>query len=248
MSEHIETLIVGGGQAGLAMSYHLSQRGGEHLVLERVRVAERWRTQRWDSPMFPFPNWSIELPGRAYNGGDPDGFSHKSEVLEFVEDYAACGVPTTVEDGLSLGSSHGEASVPKMLRFTAAVVVGVMVALALVAATDAISHAVYPSPIGSDILTTEQLNAHLRALPLGALLFVLFAWVIGTFGGACAASLVAGTRPTMFSAIIGVFVLAATIAYLIVIPHPTWLAVAGMVAVPATALAAGRVMSARLKK
>lgn len=43
--------------------------------------------------MFQFPNWSIELPGRAYNGGDPDGFSHKSEVLEFVEDYAACGVP-----------------------------------------------------------------------------------------------------------------------------------------------------------
>jgi putative flavoprotein involved in K+ transport len=88
MSEHIETVLVGGGQAGLAMSYHLSQRGREHVVLERSRVAERWRTQRWDSLMFQFPNWSIELPGRAYSGSDPDGFSHKSEVLAFIEDYA----------------------------------------------------------------------------------------------------------------------------------------------------------------
>jgi putative flavoprotein involved in K+ transport len=100
MSEHVETLIVGGGQAGLAMSYHLSERGREHLVLERSRVAERWRTQRWDSLMFQFPNWSIELPGRAYNGSDPDGFSHKSEILGFIEDYAAwikCPLRTGVE-------------------------------------------------------------------------------------------------------------------------------------------------------
>lgn len=89
MSESIETAIVGGGQAGLAMSYYLSQCGREHIVLERARVAERWRTQRWDSLMFQFPNWSIELPGRSYTGPDPDGFSHKSELLAFIEDYAA---------------------------------------------------------------------------------------------------------------------------------------------------------------
>lgn len=88
MKKNIDTVIVGAGQAGLAVSYHLSQRGREHLVLERARVAERWRTQRWDSLMFQFPNWSIELPGRAYGGSNPDGFSHKDEVLAFIEDYA----------------------------------------------------------------------------------------------------------------------------------------------------------------
>jgi len=85
--EHVETVIIGAGQAGLAMSYHLRQIGAEHVVLERARVAERWRTQRWDSLMFQFPNWSIELPGRMYSGGDPNGFSHKGEVVKFLEEY-----------------------------------------------------------------------------------------------------------------------------------------------------------------
>jgi putative flavoprotein involved in K+ transport len=86
--ERVETVIIGGGQAGLAMSYHLSQLGLEHLVLERARVADRWRTQRWDSLMFQFPNWSIALPGHAYSGNDPDGFSHKDAIVRFIEDYA----------------------------------------------------------------------------------------------------------------------------------------------------------------
>ena len=89
MNESVETVIVGGGQAGLAMSYYLSQCCREHIILERARVAERWRTQRWDSLMFQFPNWSMELPGRSYMGPDPDAFSHKSDVLAFIEDYAA---------------------------------------------------------------------------------------------------------------------------------------------------------------
>ena len=70
------------------MSYCLSEFGREHIILERARVAERWRTQRWDSLMFQFPNWSIELPGCSYRGPDPDGFSPKSDILAFIEDYA----------------------------------------------------------------------------------------------------------------------------------------------------------------
>ena len=85
----VETVIVGGGQAGLAMSYCLTQLGVEHVIVERARVAERWRTGRWDSLMFQFPNYSIELPGRAYAGSNPDGFSHKDEVVSFLEDYCA---------------------------------------------------------------------------------------------------------------------------------------------------------------
>ena len=66
MREKHDTVIIGGGQAGLAMSYHLSQRRREHLVLERRRIAERWRTERWDSLRFQLPNWALDLPGKAY--------------------------------------------------------------------------------------------------------------------------------------------------------------------------------------
>jgi putative flavoprotein involved in K+ transport len=45
------------------MSYSLSQLGREHVILERGRVGERWRSERWDSFCFQFPNWTIELPG-----------------------------------------------------------------------------------------------------------------------------------------------------------------------------------------
>jgi putative flavoprotein involved in K+ transport len=85
--ETFETAVIGAGQAGLAMSHHLTALGCEHVVLERARVAERWRTERWDSLMFQFPNWSIELPGRSYSSGDPEGFARKDEVLHFIEDY-----------------------------------------------------------------------------------------------------------------------------------------------------------------
>jgi NADPH-dependent 2,4-dienoyl-CoA reductase/sulfur reductase-like enzyme len=59
--ERIETVVVGGGQAGLAMSYHLKRLGREHVVIERGRVGQSWRSERWDSLMFQFPNSSIQL-------------------------------------------------------------------------------------------------------------------------------------------------------------------------------------------
>jgi putative flavoprotein involved in K+ transport len=89
MQEHHDTAVIGGGQAGLAMSAVLQQRGCEHVVLERRRVGERWRTERWESLRFQFPNWSLELPGYAYTGDDPNGFAHWREILRLVEDYAA---------------------------------------------------------------------------------------------------------------------------------------------------------------
>ena len=62
VAEHVETLIVGGGQAGLTMSHMLSRRGCPHLVLERGKIGERWRHERWDGLRFQFPNWSVGLP------------------------------------------------------------------------------------------------------------------------------------------------------------------------------------------
>jgi putative flavoprotein involved in K+ transport len=89
MRELHDTVIIGGGQAGLAMSAVLQQRGREHVVLERRRVGERWRTERWDSLRFQFPNWSLQLPGYTYTGTDPDGFAHYSQILHVIEEYSA---------------------------------------------------------------------------------------------------------------------------------------------------------------
>jgi putative flavoprotein involved in K+ transport len=89
MRDLYDTVVIGGGQAGLAMSAVLQQHGREHVVLERGQVGGRWRSERWDSLRFQFPNWSLELPGYAYSGHDPDGFAHWHEVLRVIEDYAA---------------------------------------------------------------------------------------------------------------------------------------------------------------
>ncbi len=100
--EQIETAIIGGGQAGLAMSYCLSQFGREHVILERRRVAERWRSERWDSLTFQSPNWNIRLPGLAFQAADANAFASRDDVLQFIESYAAfiraplrCGLAAT---------------------------------------------------------------------------------------------------------------------------------------------------------
>ncbi len=89
MREHLNIVVVGGGQAGVAMSAVLQRSGIEHVVLERQRVGERWRSERWDSLRFQFPNWALELPGYAYAGDDPNGFAHWQEILQLIETYAA---------------------------------------------------------------------------------------------------------------------------------------------------------------
>lgn len=88
MREFVETIIIGGGQAGLAMSYYLCQHQREHIVFERGRIAERWRSERWDSLVFQFPNWMMRLPGHAYAGTDPDGFTEREGVVRFISQYA----------------------------------------------------------------------------------------------------------------------------------------------------------------
>ena len=84
----IDTLIIGGGQAGLAMSRCLSDRRIDHVVIERGEVAERWRHERWDSLRLLTPNWMTRLPGFAYDGPDPDGYMHATEVVTFLDRYA----------------------------------------------------------------------------------------------------------------------------------------------------------------
>lgn len=90
----ITVVVVGGGHSGLAMSKRLSDRGVDHVVLERWEVASSWRTQRWDSFTLLTPNWQTRLPGGVYDGDDPDGFMTSAEVVEFIQAYAdAVGAP-----------------------------------------------------------------------------------------------------------------------------------------------------------
>lgn len=86
--QNIETVIVGGGQAGLATSYYLTQHGREHVVLEQAaQAANVWRNERWDSFTLVTPNWSFRLPGGEYDGPDPDGFMSCDEIIGRFEQY-----------------------------------------------------------------------------------------------------------------------------------------------------------------
>lgn len=99
----IDTVIVGGGQAGLAISYYLKHEGREHVVLERASaVANAWRNQRWDSFTLVTPNFQVRMPGAEYDGDDPYGFMSLSQVVGYFDDYVQrfrlpvhCGVEVT---------------------------------------------------------------------------------------------------------------------------------------------------------
>jgi putative flavoprotein involved in K+ transport len=88
--DHVETVVVGGGQAGLATSYHLKQLGREHVVLEQAaHPAHVWRDERWDSFTLVTPNWAFKLPGAEYDGPDRDGFLPRDEVVAAFDQYVA---------------------------------------------------------------------------------------------------------------------------------------------------------------
>ena len=84
----VETLIVGAGQAGLAVSRCLTGQGADHVVVERGRIAERWRSSRWESLRLLTPNWMSRLPAWSYPGPDPDGYMTAPELAGYLQDYA----------------------------------------------------------------------------------------------------------------------------------------------------------------
>ena len=87
--ERTDTVIVGGGQAGLATSYFLTQYGREHVILEQAaRAGNTWRTARWDSFTLVTPNWTVKLPGGEYEGPDRDGYMPRDEIAGYLERYA----------------------------------------------------------------------------------------------------------------------------------------------------------------
>ncbi len=91
-----DVIVIGAGQAGLAVSHELTSAGVDHVVLERGDTGARWSTQRWDSLRLLSPNWMTRLPGWAYRGPDPDGFMTADEVAEYLRSYArSFGAPVT---------------------------------------------------------------------------------------------------------------------------------------------------------
>src|SRR5215468_7682374 len=90
MTTHVNTVVVGAGQAGLAVSYHLTRLARDHLVLEQSDgPADAWRNHRWDSFALNTPNWQSQLPGADDRGADPDGFKSRDEIVAYLEQYAA---------------------------------------------------------------------------------------------------------------------------------------------------------------
>jgi putative flavoprotein involved in K+ transport len=94
---HVETLVIGAGQAGLAISYYLTQAVREHVVLEKERMVKAWRDERWDSFTLVTPNWTLGLPGLADHGDDPEGFLTRLEVVEYLERFAGLFDPPVLE-------------------------------------------------------------------------------------------------------------------------------------------------------
>jgi putative flavoprotein involved in K+ transport len=105
--KHIETIIIGAGQAGLAMSRCLSDRSVPHVIIERGEVANSWRSERWNSLRLLTPNWQSRLPGFAYSGTDPDGFMSMLDVTRFLTGYATASA-APVETGTTVHSVTAE--------------------------------------------------------------------------------------------------------------------------------------------
>jgi putative flavoprotein involved in K+ transport len=171
-TETVETVIIGGGHAGLTMSYFLSQCGLEHVVLERGRVGERWISERWDSFHFQFPNSTIELPGYKYQTDDPDGFVPGREIVRFIQEHAD-SIKAPVRCGVNVIALENLAnSMPYLLRTNA----GAIEARNVVIATGSREKGVIPqlsSGVPNDI---RQLHSsgyrNAGELPAGAVLVV----------------------------------------------------------------------------
>ena len=170
-SEAVEVLVVGGGQAGLAMSEHLGRSGVPHLVLERHRIAERWRSERWDSLVANGPAWHDRFPGLEFSDLDPGDFASKEQVADYFVAYAEkiaapirCGVEVT-----SVQKNEGRAG------FRVETSAGTVEARFVVAATGPFQRPVVPAVVPDDAAVVQLHSTAYRnpaQLPDGGVLVV----------------------------------------------------------------------------
>jgi putative flavoprotein involved in K+ transport len=170
-SEAVEVVVVGAGQAGVAMSEHLTHGGVPHVVLERHRIAERWRSERWDSLVANGPAWHDRFPGLEFNGMDPDAFAGKERVADYVVAYAEkFGAP--IRTGVEVTSVTRHDGRPGFRVETSE---GGIDARYVVAATGPFQRPVIPAVVPDDAGLTQLHSSAYRnpaELPGGAVLVV----------------------------------------------------------------------------
>jgi putative flavoprotein involved in K+ transport len=170
MERSVNVAIIGGGQAGLATSWYLTQAKVDHVVLESGRVAETWRSRRWDSFCLVTPNQFIHLPGAKYDGPDPDGFLPLAELVDYFQSWAD-SFDAPVEGNSTVTNLEADDG-----RFLLTLPSGTINARTVVVATGAYQHAYRPAGAESlpkdvvQLLAEEFTNP--AALPPGAVLVV----------------------------------------------------------------------------
>ncbi|GAB5435800.1 flavin-containing monooxygenase [Falsiruegeria mediterranea] len=191
MVEFVDTLVVGAGQAGIAMSEHLSRNSISHLVLEKHRVAEAWRSRRWDSLVANGPAWHDRFPNLYFTTSGADAFPPKEEVADYLNSYAEM-IKAPIRTGVevtSLKRNEGRAG------FTVETSDGVIEANSVIAATGAFQHAVIP-PLVPESADLRQMHSSTyrnpNDLPDGAVLVV----GAGSSGGQIADELQRAGRKT----------------------------------------------------
>lgn len=171
LKSRYEVAIVGGGQAGLSMSWYLQQAGIEHIVFEKHTQAHAWRDQRWDAFSLVTPNWQCQLPGHPYQGDDPHGFMKKDEIVDYLDGFVA-RVAAPVREGVEV---RRVAPLPEG-GFAVSTSIGDTTAAQVVVASGCYQEPVVPR-------LAERLPAHIvqlhsaeyrnpQALPPGAVLVV----------------------------------------------------------------------------
>ncbi len=169
MADSVDVVVVGGGQAGLATSRELTLAGIDHVVLERSRIAQSWR-DRWDSFCLVLPNWTLQLPGHAYAGDDPDGFMPRDDIVAYLESYATDS-KAPVQEGVEVVGIG-----PSQPGWTVETSNGELRTAVVVAATGAFQAAV--RPVGSESLPDSIVQLDVGryrnpdALPPGKVLVV----------------------------------------------------------------------------
>ena len=169
-SQEIEVLVVGAGQAGVAMSEHLHARGIPHLVLERGRIAERWRSERWDSLVTNGPSWHDRFPGLEFDV-EPDAFVPKEQVADYFAAYAE-KIHAPIRCGVEVTSVTKNAGRP---GFRVESTAGTLDARFVVAATGPFQKPMIPAIVPDEVAVTQIHSSAYRnpeQLPDGAVLVV----------------------------------------------------------------------------
>jgi len=170
MESRVDVVIVGAGQAGLATSWYLTQANVDHVILEAGRVAETWRSRRWDSFCLVTPNWSVQLPGAKYAGPDPDGFMDLAALVGHFQGWAdSFDAPVTEGCAVTALDADGD-------HFVLSTSNGKLLARTVVVASGGYQRPHLPANAGrlpqdlTQLLAEEYTNP--EALPPGAVLIV----------------------------------------------------------------------------